>query len=728
MSPAFDPQEGEGESFIRQLILSMSDFSKPFRCARALGLILAGMVGLALSPGPEDLKGRTVVLTVRHEDLNDGVRVRALRQYLRVLDSVPVQAVVLEISAQSGYEPKAAALLLDDLLTLKVPRHAYVRTSALGMGALLALGCDTISMHPGAVIGGAAPTFAGKPEEAATLQTLSVLRARLRGLAAMKGRDAKLLETMVGMTGGGGPGEPAGGREEIVTLTAAEAKAGGLAVGVAESLEVALAQAGVTGERVQIGEERWASEGPAAGRPIDAGEPSERPEPGGSRTRESYAGKIVVIGVGWDDLMAKARFQFMERVLAKARREKPVALIVEMDTPGGYALETSKILRPFQDLSFPTYTFVNTHAESAGSLIALATDHIYMYPSSTIGSALPVTGLGEDPPGNLSKKIEAMTRAEVRNIAIAKGHNPEVAEAFVTTETELVIDGVEICRKGEVLNLNAVEATRIFNGKPLLAKGMARSLEEIVAKEGLSGELLRVRPSPFEAFAQWVQLVSAILIAIGLAAAYAEMNTPGFGLAGFIAVLAFGLFFFGNYVAGNMAGYETAFVFGLGLVLVIVDLFLFPGTFLAGIVGLFLMAGALGFSMVDREAFGDLRSGGKSSPGVAGVFGWPAVSLSIGFALAIGAIGLLMRFLPGLHAFQRLVLQTAVPSGTSMAVESLLGAQGEAVTDLRPTGRARIGTEIVDVATGGEFLAKGTPVRVSRVHADRVIVAAAAPG
>jgi len=77
-------------------------------------------------------------------------------------------------------------------------------------------------------------------------------------------------------------------------------------------------------------------------------------------------------------LMTKARFQFMERVLDKARQEKPIALIVEMDTPAA-SLETSKILRPFQDLSFPTFTFVNTHAESAGSLIALATgSHLHV--------------------------------------------------------------------------------------------------------------------------------------------------------------------------------------------------------------------------------------------------------------------------------------------------------------------------------------------------------------
>jgi membrane-bound serine protease (ClpP class) len=671
-----------------------------------------------MPPEPSDLKDRTVVLTVRHEDLNDGVRLRALRQYVRELNEAQARAVVFEVSAQSGYDPQLATLLLDDMLTYTVPMHAYVRTSALGMGALLALGCDTIALHPGAVIGGAAPALTGKVDDSASLQTLSVLRARLRGVAALKKRSPELLESMVGTASEGSAETPA--QLQVVTLTAAEAKERGLAT-VADKLETAF-----PGDVVRVGAQDWAKETVAAAPPASEGK---KPGPGfpGKRDRESYAGKVIVIEVGWDDLMAKARFQFMERVLAKARQEKPVALIVEMDTPGGYALETSKILRPFQDLSFPTFTFVNTHAESAGSLIALATDHIYMYPSSTIGSALVVTGMGEDLPGNMAKKVEAMTRAEVRNIAIAKGHNPDVAEAFVTTETELVIDGVVICRKGEVLNLNAVEATRVFHGKPLLAKGMARSIDEIVEREGLSGEILRVRPSPFEAFAQWVQLASAILIAIGLAAAYTEMNTPGFGLPGIIAVLVFSLFFFGNYLAGNMAGYETAFVFGLGLVLVIIDLFLFPGTFVAEILGLVLMVSALGFAMVDRDAFGDFKGGGEGAPGLTGVFGLPAFSVSLGLVLALALIGLVMRFLPGLNAFHRLVLQTAIPAGTSMEAEPLLDALGEAVTDLRPTGRARLGTEILDVTTNGEFIGRGTPVKVNRVLGDRVTVTAIPP-
>ncbi|MEQ1842906.1 MAG: hypothetical protein ABL994_21100, partial [Verrucomicrobiales bacterium] len=419
------------------------------------------------------------------------------------------RAIVLEISSGAGYDPELASLLLEDLTQVEVPMHAYVRTSALGLGALVALGCDTISIHPAGVIGGATPSLAGKLDDPASTQILSVLKARARGLAKVKGHSPELAESFIE------PGKvpvkerPASTPGEVITLTAGEAKQKGLAAYVVDSSDALLVALGLGGDSLRLKPDEWSKEGIRTSVLKPAGADSGKKKPAldpsifRARDRENYAGKVIVIEVGWDDLIAQARFQFMERVLGKAREEKASALIVEMDTPGGYALETSKILQPFQDLPFPTYTFVNTHAESAGSLIALATDHIYMYPTSTIGSALVVTGFGEDLPGNLAKKVEAMTRAEVRNIAFAKGHNPDVAEAFVTTDIDLVIDGVVICKKGQVLNLNAVDATRIFNGKPLLAKGTARSIEEIVEREGLQGEVLRVTPSPLEAFAQW---------------------------------------------------------------------------------------------------------------------------------------------------------------------------------------------------------------------------------
>ena len=126
-----------------------------------------------------------------------------------------------------------------------------------------------------------------------------------------------------------------------------------------------------------------------------------------------------------------------------------------------------------------------------------------------------------------------------------------------------------------------------------MAKGVARNLKDIIKQEGLEGEVVSAKPLGMEAFAHWIQKLSVLLIVVGLAGAYLEINSPGFALPGLVSVLAFGLFFFGNYMAGNLAGYELAVLLVLGLILIAVEVFLFPGAIIPGAVGAALVLVAL---------------------------------------------------------------------------------------------------------------------------------------
>ncbi|MEO0444657.1 MAG: NfeD family protein [Verrucomicrobiota bacterium] len=418
----------------------------------------------------------------------------------------------------------------------------------------------------------------------------------------------------------------------------------------------------------------------------------------------------------------------MERVIERARDSGAEALILDMDTPGGYAWYTSElILRPFQNLPFPTYTFVNPNAQSAGSLIAVATDHIYMYPTSTIGSALVVSSRG-DLAEDLQEKIEKMMRAAIRNVAIAKGHNPDVAEAFVTRDTELVIDGVRLSEKGEVLNLNAIDATKEYGGRPLLAKGTVKSIEELIEREGLEGEVFQIKPTPMEAFAEWVQLFAAVLIVIGLAGAYMELNSPGFGIPGLISISSFSLFFFGNYMAGNLVGYGTVVIFAIGLVLLILEFLVIPGTFVAGAIGVLMMFGSLGAALIHRVDFQDFQEGAEMAPSLLGLLEGPAFTLAVAIVLTILLLLLLMRFLPSTGPMRGLVLEGEIPGGTSLsattedAESSLVGEKGTAETDLRPSGKARFDGRLWDVTTDSEFVEKGASVLVVRAEGSHIVV------
>lgn len=727
-----------------------------------VGLALVG--GLLLSQKPQEppldakseesgFRGRVVVLEIRGDDVKRDTRLRELRQVLQRVDREGASAVVLRLNTPFGYSAEQAGLLLTDLAGMRSPVYAYGDPAALGMGALLALVAEEIYLSPGSVLGGATPDPAGDKDRQASGQALSVLKAQVRSLAAAQGRSARLAEAMIDPEAArrlqpGQKPEESEKSGEVLTLTAEEA-AGSflgeppLARGVVTGVEDLVREAKLTGPVLHLARSEWEAQSKRA--TADAAkaqdETMDSVEPAGKRKTpqgqaESYAGKILILEVGEDDLLSQARFEFMERVLDRARNEKASALILDMNTPGGVAWHTSQlIMKPFQNLPFPTYSFVNPHAESAGALLAIATDHIYMYPTSTIGSALVVLSTGADLPENMRQKVEAMLRSEIRNVAIAKGHNPDVAEAFVTTETEVVLDGVVISRKGEVLNLNAVEATRVFDGKPLLAKGIAESIDEIIRKEGLQGEKLEVHPRGLEAFAEWIQLASVLLIAIGLAGAYLELNSPGFGVAGIVSIAAFSLFFFGNYLAGNLVGYGTAVVFALGLLLLVLEFLIIPGTFFAGAVGALLMLGALGVALVDRVEFESFRRGGESAPSIVAVFQTPVVTLALALLATIILMALLMRFFPRVGPFGTLVLQGALPGGTSIrggvpgsaeATEaggrSLLGADGVAVTDLRPAGKAQIGGGLYDVTTESEWVGRGSAIRVVRVKGNMILV------
>jgi membrane-bound serine protease (ClpP class) len=234
--------------------------------------------------------------------------------------------------------------------------------------------------------------------------------------------------------------------------------------------------------------------------------------------------------------------------------------------------------------------------------------------------------------------------------------------------------------------------------------------------EGLP--VVRAEPTGFEKLAWWVKYLSPVLILVGLGAAYAEMKAPGFGVGGAISLAAFSLFFFGNYAAGNMAGYELAVIFAVGILLIALEIFVIPGTGIAGIVGLLLMVGTLFFAMIDSIDLSDFGSEALSGPSFLELIAWPALSLAIGLFGGVVLAMFLMRFLPDTPLFGWLTLKQELASGAAMDEHKRddprrVGWTGAAATDLRPVGKATFQGEVLDVAVeGGGFVAEGAPVRI----------------
>ncbi len=714
----------------------------------SLFLVIVVVFGASVSGEEGKWKGKTVVVSLTDNDLEDGRRMREFGRILDRADDEKANAVVFDIDVGEPAPWSSQQRLLDNLAAVKVPTFAFVNSTATGSGALITLASDGVYLAPSGIVGGAGLEEQSNDEDedaSENAQHLSILKARARSLARNHGHRTEIAEAFVD---GSAMVEIEGvviSREgEVLTLTAEEAtrQFGGrslFALGIVDSVETLIEKENLSGDTIELTPREFgeSSNRERLSQTNEKGSEEETDEnEGGSdslfgrRDEGSFEGKIVVLKVGEDTLATgKASFEFMDRALKKAELDGAEAVIFDMDTPGGFAWYTEGlVLNSLQNVSYPTYTFVNSRAESAGAIVAMGTDHIYMRPAATIGSALVVSGTGQDLSESMNDKVTQMIIGTVRNIAEIKGHNPDIAEAFVTRDKEVKVDGEVIHEAGNVLNLNTIRATEEVGGKPLLAKGVARSVEEIIETEGLVGEIYKAKPLGMEAFAHWTQKLSILLIMIGLGGAYLEMNSPGFGLPGLVSVLAFSLFFFGNYLAGNLAGYELAVLLVLGLILIGVEVFIFPGALIPGVVGAVLVLSALGLAMVDRVDF-EWKWSGLPSAGT-----WGSLLKSAFATAVLGLVGGLvlvllgMRYFPETRLGSRLVLKEAIASGSALKAteqtsnKNYIGLEGESQTDLVPSGKGSFGGEYLDIVTNGEFIGKGEPVRITKHEGSRIVV------
>src|SRR5438046_3852522 len=308
-------------------------------------------------------------------------------------------------------------------------------------------------------------------------------------------------------------------------------------------------------------------------------------------------GDVVVVPVHGE--VAPALLAFLRRAMKTAESNDASAIVFDMNTYGGRLDTATEVVSALNQIKIPTYTFIHTNAGSAGALIVIATQHIYMAPVSAIGAAAPILSTGEDLPATAKEKTISYWSALIRGSATKSGHNPDVAEAFMNKDKEVKI-GVRIVHpKGAVLTLNAQEATERINGKPLLAEGVADSVDDLIKKAGLKGNEVTIEPTGFEQFAFWITALAPLLLLGGILGAYLEFKIPGVTWPGVISVICFALFFLGHYLAG-LAGWEVVALFILGMVLVLMEILFFAhSTIIFGVVGVFLLLASLLCLMVD---------------------------------------------------------------------------------------------------------------------------------
>ena len=430
-------------------------------------------------------------------------------------------------------------------------------------------------------------------------------------------------------------------------------------------------------------------------------------------------------------------------------------LVVELDTPGGELELMFELSRQIADANVEglnSVAWIHDRAYSAGALVALACRRVYMRSSAAIGAAaviqIPVAGMPggiEDP--TLAEKMSSATRAAFRAAAESGGRPAAVAEAMVdrdvgaleirTKDGELRIvtsreyddlrelqGGISLVRTiaepGRLVSLSGAEAVRIG-----IADGIAESFESLMGILGATGTaVIPIERSRSEDFATWLGAVRYLLIGLGVIALIAEFKAPGFGLAGAIAILCFGLALFGSYLTG-LADVPHLVAVGLGLVLLAVELFLVPGMIWPGAVGAVLVIGGLVFA----------QAGGSflESPLGRELAIDRALKTLGGTLLALITGALVTRFLPRTALASR-VLQTPTPAfaGGAPAAEferaPVLGERGVATTPLRPVGKVRLEAAAgrraaeIEARSSGTALDAGQRVRVVAVEGLRAVV------
>ena len=406
----------------------------------------------------------------------------------------------------------------------------------------------------------------------------------------------------------------------------------------------------------------------------------------------------------------------VRRGVKEAMEAKADALILDMKTDGGRVDVTEEVIQIISKFPGRTVTYVNDRAFSAGAFIAVATQKIYMAPQSVIGAAAPImmspggTGV-EKLPDTVEAKMTSAIRALVRVQAEKNGHNIAVVEAMIDRTKELTMDGEVLNKEGSILTLTDRQAAKEYGNppKPLLSLGTVDGLDALLARLGYAGaQRVEIKPTGAETLGTWINAIGPLLLIAGIIGLYIEFKTPGFGLPGIVGIAAFGLYFFGGYVSG-ISGAGWAVLFVVGLILVGLEWFVLPGTYIAGISGGLLMLVSVVMAMVDRYP------GAPSLPTLPQLR-LPLRDISIAVAVSFVLALILARFLPKTSLFHKLVSQSA--SGVSSVAaqearqESFIGRSGVTISQLYPGGKARFGEQTLDVLTEGELVEKGRRVRI----------------
>jgi membrane-bound serine protease (ClpP class) len=441
----------------------------------------------------------------------------------------------------------------------------------------------------------------------------------------------------------------------------------------------------------------------------------------------SRSDTVLVYTFAIKENIAAPAWRTTQEALEEAAELGADVMILHMNTYGGEVSAADSIRTKLLNSPIPVHVFIDDNAASAGALIAIACDSIYMRQGAKIGAATVVNQTGEQVPD----KYQSYMRATMRATAEAHGkdtlirgsdtllvwhRDPAIAEAMV--DPRLYVEGVS--DTGQVLTFTATEA--MTHG---YCEGTAENLEGVIEQLGIETyELKTFAPSPLDKVIGFLinPVVSGVLIMIIIGGIYFELQSPGIGFPLAASILAALLYFAPLYLEG-MAQHWELILFIVGVILIMVEIFAIPGFGVAGVAGIIAMITGLTLSLVDNVVFEEPEFTGEGLGVLMRALSLVLVSVLLGLIFSLWSA----RKLLTTSAFSNLSLKSEQRIeegfvGVETAQRSLVGMTGIAHTVLRPSGKVMIGDKLYDAKSEYGLIEKGQPVKVIRYETGQIYV------
>ncbi len=463
-------------------------------------------------------------------------------------------------------------------------------------------------------------------------------------------------------------------------------------------------------------------------------------------------------------------FLYVKFALEQYKKKGVIGVVLRLNTPGGEVLSALKIVDLLQKSAIndniPIIAFIDNWAISAGAMLAYSARFIGVVPTASMGAAEPVFSTQEGGMQTAPEKVNSVLRTEFTNLANFYGRNPLIAQAMVDKDLIVVLRDHEfvalqdesairtegpnpdkiITTKGKLLTLDA---------KQLMAFGVAdfavplQRLDPITEKEREEGQwpaaknlvfqepyLASIPDAEIISYSDWrlgffsflAHPAVAGLLLVGLIVGfYIEINSPGFGVPGSLALACLGLILLSSFASEAIHWLEVIILFA-GIILLALELFIIPGFGVVGILGIVLTV--IGLFALMLPSLNDLTLFESGTFTLVGVdffkrLAWLCSSLLV----AVGLIVALAYFFSHrFFRFSRLVLQgeqekkAGYQAGIPREEMPDLGELGETVTPLRPSGKVHIGDNLFDAITQGNYLEAYVAVEVVRVEGSKVVV------